>query len=141
MKGFGTTGRQPTRQNQLNDWSTNLSTNHPNLKTCFRKQIIGMQVKILFSQNTFVEESSNFIHYQISRIFVINQVKSVSSCWGRRRTPVVCNEKGEPYTSHNPNRPVEIIERERKDFILFRDYQTFLTNTSAVFANITRTTN
>ena len=42
----------------------------------------------------------------ISWIIVINQVPCVSSCWGRRHTPVVCNESREPHTSHYTSRPV-----------------------------------
>ena len=47
-----------------------------------------------------------FFLYQISWIFVINQVPCVSSCWGRRHTPVVCNESKEPHTSHYLSRSV-----------------------------------
>ena len=46
-----------------------------------------------------------FFLYQISWIFVINQVPCVSSCWGRH-TPVIYNESREPHTSHYPGRPV-----------------------------------
>ena len=47
-----------------------------------------------------------FFVYQMSWIFVINQVPCVSSCWGRRHTPIVCNESMEPHTSHYPSPPV-----------------------------------
>ena len=49
---------------------------------------------------------STFFLYQISWIFVVNQVPCVSSCWGTRHTPVVCNETREPPNSHYPSRPV-----------------------------------
>ena len=49
---------------------------------------------------------SPFFLYQIPWIFVINQVPCVSSCWGRRHTPVVRNESRESCTSHYTSRPV-----------------------------------
>ena len=48
-----------------------------------------------------------FFLFQISWIFVINQVPCVSSCWGQKtHTAVDCNESREPHTSHFPSRPV-----------------------------------
>ena len=48
-----------------------------------------------------------FLLYQISWIFVINQVPC-ESCWGGgiEDTPVVCNESRGPHTSHYPSRQV-----------------------------------
>ena len=44
----------------------------------------------------------------------INQVPCISSCWGKRHTPVVCNESREPHTSHYPSRPVTKIPTNKK---------------------------
>ena len=75
----------------------------------------------------------SFFLYQISWNFVINQVPCVSSCWGRRHTPMVCNELREPHTSHYPSRPVtkwvggsRSKERDRKSELVLRStYQIF----------------
>ena len=44
-----------------------------------------------------------FCFYQISWI---NQMSCVSPCWGRERTPVVCNARRKPHTGYYPSRPV-----------------------------------
>ena len=36
-----------------------------------------------------------------------------ASCWGRRHTPVVCNELREPHTSHYPSGPVTKISTNK----------------------------
>ena len=74
------------------------------------KQCIHDRNWILFLKAVIIPKTSNessneddFFHYQISWIFVINQVICVSSCWGRRHTPVICNESREPHTSNYPS--------------------------------------
>ena len=65
-----------------------------------------LTTKKLFEMEFLASLLAVFSLYQISWIFVINQVPCVSSCWGRRHIPVVCNESGEPHTSHYTSRPV-----------------------------------
>ena len=59
----------------------------------------GVSTRILYSFLNVACVNRGFFHYQISWIFLINQVPCVSSCWGgvvRRHTQVSATKGGNP---------------------------------------------
>ena len=63
--------------------------------------------------------------YQISWIFVINQVPCVSSCWGRRHTRVICNERLDSFVGGELQCLLALDQRKRV-FPMHSEQQVFL---------------
>ena len=73
----------------------------------FRLIIDGNTCQLIIDTNKFINWFTYiFFLYQISWIFVINQVPCVSSCWGEKTHTRGLQRTREPHTNHYTSRPV-----------------------------------